>query len=91
MEFLLLSNMKFDPAYVLDSDTLKAFYMGNLAGYHEVLKSLEGPGVAGLNMTGISDVLYSGKRAKDCVVNPLHPNDYMARWYAQGMVEMVCP
>jgi hypothetical protein len=89
VEFLLLSNMKFDPAYVLDSDTAKGFYMGNLAGYHEVLRAMEGPGVVGLNMTGISDVLYQRKKAKDCIVNPLHPNDYMARWYAQGMVGLV--
>ena len=44
-----------------------------------------------LNMTGISDFLYRMKKAKDCIVNPLHPNDYMARWYAQGMIALVCP
>ena len=91
VEFMLLSNMQFDPGYVLDSDSSKTFYTGNLAGYHEELKKLEGPGVVGLNMTGISEVLYARKKAKDCVVNPLHPNDYMARWYAQGMVALVCP
>ncbi len=91
VEFILVSNMKFDPAYVVDSDTNKAFYMGNMVGYHSVLASLEGPGIAGLDMTDISDVLYREKKAKDCIVNPLHPNDYMARWYAQGLVALVCP
>ncbi|HEV2482711.1 MAG TPA: family 43 glycosylhydrolase [Puia sp.] len=90
-EFVLLSNMKFDPAYVADTDRNKAFYVGNLAGYHDVLRGLEGPGVVGLDMTDISDVLYREKKPKDCIVNPLHPNDYLARWYAQGLVALVCP
>lgn len=88
-EFILLSNMKFDPGYVLDSDSNKAFYTGNLVGYHDQLRALEGPGIAGLDMTGISDAIYRLKKAKDCIVNPLHPNDYLARWYAQGMVALV--
>jgi hypothetical protein len=88
-EFILVSNMKFDPAYVADSDRNKAFYVGNLAGYHDVLRSLEGPGVVGLDMTDISDLLYKEKKAKDCVVNPLHPNDYLARWYAQGLAGLI--
>lgn len=88
-EFILLSNMKFDPAYVADSDRNKAFYVGNLAGYQDVLRSLEGPGIVGLDMMDISDVLYREKKAKDCVVNPLHPNDYLARWYAQGLTRLI--
>jgi lysophospholipase L1-like esterase len=89
-EFLLLGNMTFDPAYVLDSDSMKAFYTGNLAGYAAELRKLVGPGVAMLDMTDISEAIYQRKKAKDCIVNPLHPNDYMARWYAQGMVATVC-
>jgi len=90
VEFILVSNMKFDPAYVADTDRYKGFYLGNLAGYHTMLASLEGSGVVGLDMTDISEVLYTRKKAKDCIVNPLHPNDYMARWYAQGLVALVC-
>ncbi len=90
-EFLLLSNMKFDPDYVADTDSNKVVYMGNLAGYHELLKGLEGRGIIGLDMTNLSDVIYRRKKAKDCIVNPLHPNDYLARWYAQGMIELFCP
>jgi len=89
VEFLLLANLKFDPDYVLDSDANKAFYTGNLAGYAEELRKLEGKGVIGLDMTAISDAIYRRKKAKDCLVNPLHPNDYMARWYAQGMLALL--
>jgi lysophospholipase L1-like esterase len=88
-EFLLLANMKFDPDYVLDSDPNKGFYKGNLAGYRDELASLEGPGVAMMDMTTLSDAIYKRKKAKDCIVNPLHPNDYLARWYAQGMLATV--
>jgi lysophospholipase L1-like esterase len=91
VEFILVSNMKFDPAYVADTDAYRGFYLRNLAGYHAMLSSLEGPGVVGLDMTDISDVLYRKKKPKDCLVNPLHPNDYMARWYAQGLAALVCP
>ncbi len=85
-EFLLLANMKFDPDYVLDSDPNKAFYVGNLAGYRDVLAELEGPGVAMVDMTTLSDAIYKRKKAKDCVVNPLHPNDFLARCYVQAML-----
>ncbi len=102
-EILLLANMKFDPDYVLDSDPNKGFYTGNLAGYRDVLAGLEGPRVEGkvagtgvqgagivlADMTTVSGVLYSRKKAKDCIVNPLHPNDYLARWYAQVMLATV--
>lgn len=91
VEFVLVSNMKFDPAYVADSDRNRAFYMANMAGYHDELRALEGPGVVGLDMTDISDELYRLKKPKDCIVNPLHPNDYLARWYAQGLIALVCP
>lgn len=90
-EFILLSNMKFDPAYVADSDKNRAFYMDNMVGYHNELQAMEGAGIVGLDMTDISDVLYRMKKPKDCVVNPLHPNDYLARWYAQGLIALVCP
>jgi beta-galactosidase len=85
-EFLLLANMKFDPDYVLESDKNRKFYMDNLAGYRDVLAGLEGPGVVMMDMTTLSDAIYARKKAKDCIVNPLHPNDYLARWYVQGML-----
>jgi len=33
---------------------------------------------------------FDGKKAKDRIVNPLHPNDYLARWYAQALLATVC-
>ncbi|HEV3410911.1 MAG TPA: hypothetical protein VG101_00475, partial [Puia sp.] len=52
----------------------------------DVLAGLEGPGVVMMDMTTLSDAIYARKKAKDCIVNPLHPNDYLARWYVQGML-----
>jgi hypothetical protein len=88
-EFLLLSNMKFDPEYVLDSDKNKTFYEGNLEGYSHVLRQMETSGISNLDMYSISQAIHNLKKAKDCIVNPLHPNDYMARWYAQGMAQLL--
>jgi len=90
-EFLLLANMQFDPDYVLDTDKNKTFYKNNLIGYQRVLKNLEGEGVISLDMTTLSGAIYQRKKAKDCIVNPLHPNDYLARWYAQGLLALLCP
>jgi hypothetical protein len=87
-EFLLLSNLQFDPDYILDSDKNKAFYQGNMQGYAKVLREMETTGIVNLDMTTLSGIIYSRKKAKDCLANPLHPNDYMARWYAQGMAAL---
>jgi lysophospholipase L1-like esterase len=87
-EFLLLSNMNFDPAYILDSDKNKPFYTTNMQGYNPMLQQLETTGIIDLDMTTLSDFIYQRKKAKDCLVNPLHPNDYLARWYAQSMVAL---
>ena len=84
-EFLLISNMDFDPDYILDSDKNKSFYVTNMQGYKKVLKEFETNGIANLDMTTLSDIIHQKKKAKDCIVNPLHPNDYLARWYAQCM------
>lgn len=85
VEFILLSNMKFDPDYVLDSDKYKSFYTGNLEGYSHVLAQMETKGIINLDMYTVSGFIYDHKKAKDCIVNPLHPNDYLARWYGQAL------
>ena len=82
-EFLLLANMQFDPDYILDSDPYRSFYNGNLEGYRQVLTATEKSGVVCLDMYQISGEVYRLKKAKDCLANPLHPNDFLARWYAQ--------
>jgi lysophospholipase L1-like esterase len=88
VEFLLLSNMLFDPDYILDSDKTKNWYLANMKGYNIKLQELEKPGVIDLDMTTLSEFIYRNKKAKDCLANPLHPNDYLARWYAQSMVAL---
>ncbi len=88
-EFLLISNMDFDPAYILDSDKYKSFYTSNMQGYNKVLQQMETEGIVNLDMTTLSDSIYLRKKAKDCISNPLHPNDYLARWYAQSLVAIL--
>jgi len=88
-EFILLANIPFDPDYVLSSDKYRSYYMENLAGYSSVLKELEGPGIACLDMYAIGEAIYRRKKAKDCLANPLHPNDYLARWYAQSLTALL--
>ncbi|MES1249040.1 MAG: SGNH/GDSL hydrolase family protein, partial [Chitinophaga rupis] len=84
-EFLLLSNMLFDPDYILDTDVRKDWYTGNMRGYNKVLQELETTGIVDLDMTTLSDTLYHRKAPKDFLANPLHPNDFLARWYAQSL------
>jgi lysophospholipase L1-like esterase len=88
-EFILLSNLKYDPDYILGSDKNKIIYDANMDGYNIRLKGLEAKGIVNLDMTTLSEFIYSHKKAKDCIANPMHPNDYMARWYAQGLVQLL--
>ncbi len=88
VEFILLSNLLFAPDYILETNDKKGFYTGNMLGYNKVLQELETTGVVNLDMTTLSDTLYHRKAPKDCLANPLHPNDYMARWYAQGLAAL---
>jgi lysophospholipase L1-like esterase len=78
-EFLLIAPMKFDPAYTADPT-----YVGNLAGYAEELRGLAGPGVGFVDMTELTAYLYAAKSAKDLGTDPMHPDDFLARWYAQA-------
>jgi lysophospholipase L1-like esterase len=83
-EFVLISSILFDPAY-----TPEAVYVGHLLAYAEALRGLAGPGVALLDMSQISKQLYEAKSAKDLLADPMHPDDFLARWYAQGMVQVL--
>jgi lysophospholipase L1-like esterase len=87
-EFMLLSNMLFDPEYLTDPAILK-YYTDRMKGYNTALQSMVTTGIVNLDMTTMSDSIYQRKKPKDCIVNPLHPNDYLARWYAQGMVALL--
>jgi lysophospholipase L1-like esterase len=85
-EFLLVSTMRFDPGY-----TSKAEYWNVVGEYAAKLKELRGPGVQFVDMTAISEWVYAAKKPKDCLNDPLHPNDYLARWYAQSLVAALDP
>jgi len=85
-EFLLVSTLRFDPAY-----TSKREYWDLVGEYAVQLKAMTGPGVQFVDMTAISESVYSDKKPKDCLNDPLHPNDYFARWYAQSLVAALDP
>jgi lysophospholipase L1-like esterase len=85
-EFLLVSTMRFDPAY-----TTNAQYWNVVGEYEGRLKQMTGPGVQFVDMTAISQWVFAAKKPKDCLNDPLHPNDYLARWYAQSLVAALDP
>jgi lysophospholipase L1-like esterase len=85
-EFLLISTARFDPSY-----TSKSQYWKAVGEYATKLKAMTGPGVQFVDMTTISDWVYLAKKPKDCLNDPLHPNDYFARWYAQSLVATLDP
>ena len=83
-EFVLVSPMKFLPSYTTESP-----YVENLAGYAAELRAMSGPGIAFFDMTAMSQALYEAKCAEDLVADPLHPADFLARVYAQGVVATI--
>jgi lysophospholipase L1-like esterase len=85
-EFLLASTLRFDPAY-----TTNAAYWNSVGEYAAKLKAMAGPGVRFVDMTAISEAIYAAKKPKDCLNDPLHPNDFLARWYAQSLVAALDP
>jgi lysophospholipase L1-like esterase len=80
-EFLLVSTLRFDPIY-----SGKSAYWDLVTQYDAKLRAMTGPGVQLVDMTTISGAVYAAKAPKDCLNDPLHPNDYMSRWYAQSMM-----
>jgi lysophospholipase L1-like esterase len=85
-EFVLVSTLRFDPAY-----TTNAGYWTRVGQYNGELKAMAGPGVQWVDMTTISEWIYAAKKPKDCLNDPLHPNDYLARWYAQSLAAAFAP
>lgn len=85
-EFLLISTMRFDPAY-----STKPEYWDAVTNYEERLRAMTAPGVQVVDMTAISGALFAAKAPKDCLNDPLHPNDYLSRWYAQSMMAALVP
>lgn len=85
-EFLLVSTIRFDPAY-----SSKPEYWNAVTDYDVQLHALAGPGVQVVDMTAISGAVFAAKAPKDCLNDPLHPNDYFSRWYAQSMMAALVP
>jgi lysophospholipase L1-like esterase len=91
-EFLLISPLRFDPAYTTNSE-----YWNAVGEYAKMMKAVTEPGthfrpgVEFVDMTGISEWVYAAKKPKDCMNDPLHPNDYFARWYAQSVLAALDP
>jgi len=85
-EFLLVSTTRFDPAYTSDP-----LYWDRVTQYDTRLRALSGLGVQLVDMTAISGAVFAAKEPKDCLNDPLHPNDYLSRWYAQSLVAALTP
>lgn len=85
-EFVLVSSIRFDPLY-----TAEAVYVNHMTGYERELKALTGPGVALLDLTALSDFLYGAKDPKDLLADPMHPDDFLARVFAQYLVALLLP
>jgi lysophospholipase L1-like esterase len=85
-EFLLVSTLRFDPIYSGKPD-----YWNRVTQYDAKLRALTGPGVQLVDMTAISGAVYAAKAPKDCLNDPLHPNDYLSRWYAQSLMAALTP
>lgn len=83
-EFIIIGNMLPDVA----SQGAPANGATLMYGFLGELKSLETTGIALFDMTTLSDTIYKRKGAIHCTSNSLHPNDYLARWYAQGLIEL---
>jgi len=85
VEFLLIANMLPDvTAPGVPPDGAKI-----MKQFRDELLSLQRTGVAVLDMTSMSEKIYQRKGAAHCTSNSLHPNDYLARWYAQGLIHAV--
>ena len=85
-EFLLVSTLRYDPAY-----TTNSLYWKRVGEYAQQLKAMTGAGVQFVDITAISEWVYAAKKPEDCLNDPLHPNDYFARWYAQSLVAALDP
>ena len=85
VEFILIANM------LPDVNGMGAPSNGDvlMKGFANELLGMETTGVVCFNMTTLSDSIYQRKGASHCTANALHPNDYLARWYAQGLYELI--
>jgi lysophospholipase L1-like esterase len=85
-EFLLVSTTRFDPAY-----TANPLYWNRVTQYDARLHAMTGRGIELVDMTAISGAVFAAKAPRDCLNDPLHPDDYLSRWYAQSMIAALTP
>ena len=80
-EFIVITPMLANPASI----------QHNLqAAYRPALLELEGPGVAIADLTYWHAWLLTHKAYEDMTGNNInHPNDYLARWYAQVLISLL--
>jgi lysophospholipase L1-like esterase len=85
-EFLLVSTMRFDPAYSVNPE-----YWERVTEYDARLRAMTAQGIQLVDMTAISGAVFAAKAPRDCLNDPLHPNDYLSRWYAQSLLAALSP
>lgn len=82
-EFILIAPMLANP---------ETYFSGIQSRYLSTLESLEGSGIAVVDMTSIHSYLLGIKKYSDMTGNNVnHPNDFLARFYAQAMVAALTP
>lgn len=82
-EFIIISTMLANP-YAIQNQIQEAYRP-------EILK-LQGKGVAIADMTTVHQALLMRKTYQDMTGNNVnHPNDYLARWYAQYLLGILSP
>jgi lysophospholipase L1-like esterase len=82
--------------FILVNNMLPGTTTGSAGAYGRTLmkklrdyeQKLEDVGVVNFPMTQMSDSIYNRKGETQCMANSLHPNDYLVRWYAQGLINL---
>ena len=73
-------------ATMLPNPDAKFFYLNQVNFYDAMVETCEKEGVAVVNMTGVHESLLQRKKYADMTGNNVnHPNDYLARVYAQTL------
>ena len=82
-EFILISTMLANPNSIVDQIQ---------ESYKPFLDSLAGQGIVVADITGVHKELLKYKSYQDMTGNNVnHPNDYLARWYAQYLSGILIP
>jgi lysophospholipase L1-like esterase len=87
VSFLIIANMIPDTAGAGAPSNGAAIMRSFLQEIRDVVQQNDNQtsNVSMIDVTSLSQAVYSRKGAKSCLANSLHPNDYFARWIAQGI------